>query len=51
MIELILDDAEESMSGAVVHTKREFSGVRTGRATPVLVEKLSVDYYGTEPAD
>ena len=48
MIELILDDAEESMSGAVVHTKREFSGVRTGRATPVLVEKLSVDYYGTE---
>lgn len=47
MIEMILEDAEESMAGAVAHAKREFSGVRTGRATPVLVEKLQVDYYGT----
>ena len=26
----------------------EFAGVRTGRAAPALVEKLKVDYYGTE---
>lgn len=48
MIDLILEDAEESMDGAVNHTRRDFSGVRTGRATPVLVEKLQVDYYGTD---
>ena len=47
MIELILEDAEEHMDGAVTHVKRDFSGVRTGRATPVLVEKLPVDFYGT----
>ena len=48
MIELILDDAKESMEGAVAHAKQNFSGIRTGRATPVLVEKMPVDYYGTE---
>lgn len=47
MIELILEDAEESMSGAVAHARQNFSGVRTGRATPVLVEKMQVDYHGT----
>lgn len=46
MIELILEDAEESMAGAVAHAKQNFSGVRTGRATPVLVEKLPIDYHG-----
>lgn len=48
LIELILEDAEESMDGAVAHTRQEFSGVRTGRATPVLVEKLPINYYGTD---
>ena len=36
------------MDKAVEHTRSEFGGVRTGRATPALVEKLLVDYYGTE---
>ena len=36
------------MHKAVVHLQEEFGGVRTGRATPALVEKLQVDYYGTE---
>jgi ribosome recycling factor len=35
------------MAKAVSHARSEFASVRTGRATPVLVEKLSVDYYGT----
>jgi ribosome recycling factor len=48
MIELILDDAAEKMDGAVTHTRQDFSGVRTGRATPVLVEKMPISYYGTE---
>ena len=46
MIELILEDAKDSMEGAVAHAKQNFSGVRTGRATPVLVEKMPVMYYG-----
>src|SRR5262245_33053563 len=36
------------MHKAVVHLQEEFSAVRTGRATPALVEKLKVDYYGSE---
>lgn len=47
MISMILLEAEESMESAVAHVKREFSGVRTGRASSGLVEKLMVDYYGS----
>ncbi len=45
---MILDDAKEKMANAVSHTRGEFAGVRTGRATPSLVEKLPVEYYGSE---
>jgi ribosome recycling factor len=48
MIKLVLDDAAERMHKAVEHARAEFSGVRTGRAAPALVEKLIVDYYGSE---
>jgi ribosome recycling factor len=44
----VLSDTKEKMAKAVEHAKAEFSSVRTGRATPALVEKLPVDYYGTE---
>jgi ribosome recycling factor len=48
MIDDILAEAAEKMGKAVTHTQAEFSGIRTGRATPALVEKLKVDYYGSE---
>ena len=48
LIKLVLDDAREKMTKAVEHARREFSGVRTGRAAPALVEKIPVDYYGSE---
>jgi ribosome recycling factor len=48
MISMILDDARERMVKAVSHSRAEFSGVRTGRAAPALVEKLTVDYYGSD---
>lgn len=48
MIAMVLDDAREKMAKAVDHARAEFTGVRTGRAAPALVEKLPVDYYGTE---
>ena len=47
MISMILDEAREGMAKAVSHARSEFAGVRTGRATPVLVEKMPVDYYGS----
>jgi len=48
MIQLVLDDATDRMHKAVEHARAEFSGVRTGRAAPALVEKIIVDYYGSE---
>ncbi|MHB8296008.1 MAG: ribosome recycling factor [Acidimicrobiales bacterium] len=36
------------MARAVAHTQADFASVRTGRATPELVNKLKVDYYGAE---
>jgi len=43
-----VDEAKEKMHKAVVHMQEEFAGIRTGRATPAIVEKLRVDYYGSE---
>lgn len=40
-------DALEKMGKAVEHVQSQFTTVRTGRASPVLVEKLLVDYYGS----
>jgi ribosome recycling factor len=48
LIGAVLEDARDKMHKAVTHTQVEFSGVRTGRASPVLVENLRIDYYGTE---
>jgi ribosome recycling factor len=42
----ILLDAEERMQKAVDVLLEEFKGVRTGRATPALVENIRVEYYG-----
>lgn len=40
-------DAQHRMNGAVEALQRELQTVRTGRATPALVERLVVDYYDT----
>jgi len=48
VIDDVLAETTEKMGKAVRHTQSEFAGVRTGRATPALVEKLKVDYYGSE---
>jgi ribosome recycling factor len=44
----ILADAEHKMSRAVEAMERDFQGLRTGRASTSLVERLTVDYYGTQ---
>jgi len=38
----------EKMDKAVQHTRSQFSTVRTGRATPSLVERITVEYYGAQ---
>jgi ribosome recycling factor len=42
----ILLETEETMEKALEHLKHELRGVRTGRASPAMVEYLKVDYYG-----
>lgn len=47
MIDDVKADAESKMKKTIDALKRELLGIRTGRATPALVEPLKVEYYGT----
>jgi len=47
MIKEALADAEHRMQGAIHSLEADLGGIRTGRASPALVEKLMVEYYGT----
>jgi ribosome recycling factor len=47
MIKDILREAAERMQAALNALEEDLSGIRTGRASPGLVERLTVDYYGT----
>src|SRR5690554_211276 len=47
MIKDALIDAEERMKGAITALTNDLNGIRTGRASPALVERLDVEYYGT----
>lgn len=42
----ILLEAEEQMEKTLEHLKLELRGIRTGRASPALVEHIKVEYYG-----
>jgi ribosome recycling factor len=46
LIDELLADASERMSKAVHATNTEFGSVRTGRASPALLDRIVVDYYG-----
>ena len=48
MIEDTLLETMEKMEKAVEHTRSQFSTVRTGRATPALVDRITIEYYGTQ---
>jgi ribosome recycling factor len=47
-VEETLRDAEQKMRGAVSFAQEELSSIRTGRANPKLLDRLTVDYYGTQ---
>ncbi|HLE13593.1 MAG TPA: ribosome recycling factor [Anaerolineales bacterium] len=46
MLKEIYNEAEARMGGAVEALEEDLGGIRTGRASPALVERLPVEYYG-----
>jgi ribosome recycling factor len=50
LVNMVLEDADDKMKKAVAHARTEFSGVRSGRASSALVERLNVEYYGSDVA-
>jgi ribosome recycling factor len=47
VIEDFLSDATQRMDKSVEATHDHFNSVRTGRATPALLDRITIDYYGT----
>ncbi len=43
---MVLEEADEMMNKSVSHTRDEFVGIRTGRATTALVENILINYHG-----
>jgi ribosome recycling factor len=48
LIDELLEDARERMAKSVESSRGELATVRTGRASPHLLDRISVDYYGTQ---
>ena len=48
MIDDLLKSARERMGKSIDSTRHEFATVRTGRASPHLLDRVTVDYYGTQ---
>ena len=48
MIEDLLTDARARMGKSIDSTRHEFATVRTGRASPHLLDRVTVDYYGAQ---
>lgn len=47
MLKEIYKETEARMKGAIQALDEDLSGIRTGRASPALIERLQVEYYGT----
>ena len=45
--DLIIEDLKEKTSKTVKHLRDQLASIRTGRASPALVDTMRVDYYGT----
>jgi ribosome recycling factor len=46
-VDSALKDGAAKMQKAVAHLKEDLGGIRTGRATPALLNRVTVEYYGT----
>jgi len=47
LVSELLEDARDRMHKTVESTRHEFGSVRTGRASPALLDRITVEYYGT----
>jgi len=47
MVKEIIKESEDKMKKVIEITKKEFMSIRTGKASPSILEKITVDYYGT----
>jgi ribosome recycling factor len=47
-IEDFLADAKRRMDKSIESTHHEFNSIRTGRASPALLDRVTIDYYGTQ---
>jgi ribosome recycling factor len=47
MIKESIAEAEKRMKSAITALEEDLAGVRTGRASPALIEKMQIEYYGT----
>jgi ribosome recycling factor len=47
MVGEVLKDADDRMDKAIEALRRELTTIRTGRATPALIDRMPVEYYGT----
>ena len=45
-VELIIEETTDRMQKALEHLEHELAHLRAGRATPVLLDGITVDYYG-----
>ncbi|MFB5191458.1 ribosome recycling factor [Alicyclobacillus fastidiosus] len=48
MSEAVIQNVQERMDKALQNLRREFASVRAGRATPAMLDKVMVDYYGSQ---
>lgn len=49
-VDLIIDDAKETMQKAIAHLETEIAKIRAGKATTSIVDGISVEYYGAPTA-
>ncbi|PSQ99726.1 MAG: ribosome recycling factor [Bacteroidetes bacterium QS_9_68_14] len=48
LIQLALDEAAEEMQASVEHLRAEVGSIRTGRASPAMLQNVTVEYYGSQ---
>ena len=46
-VDELMQDATRRMDSSIEHTRGEFNTVRTGRASAALLDRITIDYYGT----
>lgn len=47
-VKFVLDSAKENMDGSISHLEKAFIKIRAGKASPVMLSSVMVDYYGSQ---